>query len=391
MYLKQLSCSLAACAMIMSTFANPMKPANQPISAYEQELIKAYPKKTLRLDNTILTRIAAHRDAQSKLIADFKNEINRSSLNEVTKNSLLKRVNSLNLTTTYLQKFNDQTEEINFLELQLHDALAMLNAIQASATETHDILVNMHMLAVEASDTSHTNEQRELLNIRYIGNKHILDYIQSIYLLNGEKKLSSGDFIIQIGESRDAVNILKISIPAFDPEALSLSDTSIDTVNNARHSIEILNNDFIILNNAITATSSDITADAAAMMCLLPFVLTQDLQLYNLIQDLIVKAADSVWGDNDRALMNMEFDKLKSMIRKTQTYVSLDGPKYLGGGSLFIQIGKYSTPESTLSIKLPVTDVMSLGMDKLDIKTQMNAYQSLDAIHKIKHDFAYLN
>lgn len=388
MKLKQLACFIISSTIVTSAIAYPIDSSNHKLSILAQQTLKNYPKEKATINHKIKSRLASQREIRYGILLDLRDRFVKANIQESSKREIIKQIDLLkNISST---SFNASTlDKINFLDLQLSDALAMLQNIQYSADQTYNVLNIMHQLADVAANGNHSKDEMDLLNTRFLMYKSVINYIQSTDILDGEKKLSGGDFSIQIGESHQANTFFKITIPSFDTETLSLADLSIETVENAYHAIEILNHDFVILDRVIDSAISEAITDAGAFLCLIPFILNQDLQLFNLMQELIEQAANGALNDDDRALMNIEFDNLKSALQKTQTYDSLDGPKLLGGGTLHIQIGKYATPETTLTINLPITDVNATGLDKLDIKTLTGAYTSLNALFKIKHDFAY--
>lgn len=388
MKLKQLACFIISSTIVTSVIAYPIDRAPNKLSTLTQQILKNYPKQNVTFDNIMQSRLISQRELKYKILLNLREKLVKSNIQVISKHEIINQIDTIkNQSASSINA--SKLDEINFLDLQLNDALTMLQNMQQSADQTYNVLNIMNQLADVAANGNHSKDEMELLNTRFLMYKGIINYIQSTDTLDGEKKLSGGDFSIQIGESYQATTLLKITIPSFDTDTLALTDLSIDTIENAYHAIDVLKNAFGILDRVIASTNSDAITDTGTFIRLIPFILNQDMQLFNLMQELIEQAANGALNDDDRALMNIEFDNLKSALQKTQTYDSLDGPKLLGGGTLHIQIGKYVTPETTLTINLPITDVNATGLDKLDIKTLIGANTSLDALLKLKHNFAY--
>jgi flagellin-like hook-associated protein FlgL len=269
------------------------------------------------------------------------------------------------------------------------DASAMLRGIQTSAQYTLEILKRMQDLAVDACDATRSNTERSYIDVEFQVNKKELGYIQSVGILNGQKVVTGGDLSIQFGDENNEMSSLTVKIPSFDPASLGVPDLSVSTVANAENSLNVINDAITKMNAVVTAVNLPAIDDANAMLQSIPFVLSQDYQLLQMMLELAVQSANATQSSDERVLLDMNFDYFKSALVKTQTYVSYNGPKMLGGGKIHIQIGKYAKPETTLDINVPVTDMKKLGMDKLNIRTVQDAEQTFESLNKDMYDFAY--
>lgn len=342
------------------------------IANYNHEL-----NTTWKYSPAIQAKLKAVNQQQIHSLIDLKEKI--SKLNFSEKQKALTRLD--NLIEKYKKSDPIIANEItlNFLDLQLQDAFSLLNAVNLAATNTQAIFQDMLTLAVAAANGVYTPSQLSNMNTQYQAYKSTINYIQTIDLNNGEKKVSGGDINIQFGNSTDPQSRLTINMPAFDLAGLGLADSRIETIQDANDAIQAIYNANKIMMTVLTKISLNIN-DAYMMILTAGSSLNKQLELLSQAQVYSLSAVNGITSDDDRVNLDMAFSYVKSAMNQAQTYVSLDGPKKFGGGDVHIQIGPYASPETVLTIHLPVTDVAKLGLDKLDLKSQETADATLTSI-----------
>ena len=306
---------------------------NQPKYASAQLLAQQLFNTEKELPAAVKQRLNEHAKYQQNILVELQSKIANTNDDGSFKSQLLQKIKVAS------QKKTNQ--EINFLNLRLNDALYMIDNIQISANKTLSLLQDMNELAVKAANGTNGQDDLQNLNQQFQGYKQVMAFVQTVDLLNGEKKISGGDITIQIGDDKDESSTLIIKIPAFDAVALGLNNSSIDSQSNAMTTIAQLHEAITMVNEVLVSTPY--IPDAEAMLMSIPSVLTQDYELYCSTLDLIIQSVNGVYSNQDRELMDTFFDFLKSSLTKTQTYVSLSGPKKLGAGNIHIQIGHEGT------------------------------------------------
>lgn len=377
--------SIIVCAIIpISTYANFL------ILTIKTSALNAnYQHPTLqdwKLNPTIQDKLKAENQRQINLLIDLKNKISKLDLTD--KDKITNNLSSLIDTKQKTNVLDNKDGLLNFLNLQLQDAYSFLTTVSLSAKTTNEIVTQMNALAVQAACGVYSANQLANMDLQYQGYKSVLRYIQTIDLFNGEKKLSGGDITIQLGDNAGEQNRLVINLPAFDVTGLALENSSINSQANAQEAIETTLNAEKIISTVITKISLGLN-DATSMMLTAAHMLREQFEILYYIRDLSLESANGTLSNDQRINLDDAFTYAKSTMTQSQTYVSLDGPKKLGGGNLHIQVGKYATPETILDIKIPVTDVAKLGLDKLDIKSQESAETTITALVDNIHHFVY--
>lgn len=344
------------------------------------------------LTPAVSQRLQQEYQQQINLLQNAKVNITNLALDSKIKKAFVTRVDEniqkLNMLSKKSISSNDLAE-VNFLDIKINDALLMMEYMKNSARLTTQILEKMTDIAIKAADGTHGYEALAGMNDSFQAYKQALRYIQSGMVLNGEKTVSGGDLSIRIGENNNEATLVTVKIPAFDSAALDLTELNVTSATNAMESLATLRIALTTMNSVNVAVNSIAMDDARAMLLTIPYVLNQDYQLFITAWHWIVESCNGTLGDANRALLDQAFTELKALIVKTQTFVALSGPKKLGGGTVHIQIGQYATPETTLDIPLPATDINVIGLDRENIQTQDNAYRALDTMLKTLHDFAY--
>lgn len=333
----------------------------------------------------VMSRLKKTNQEKLNILIDLRNKITTVSTNE----KLIKKINNAIAKQQSLLALQDPSpnSEMNFLDLKLVDAINMLLGVPRAAQQTSKILMHMKELALTAANGTNGSDVLRQMNYEYQGAKQVIRFIQSVDLLNGEKTVSGGDIKIQIG--KDDSQSLTIKIPAFDLASLGVDDTSIESNTNAEEAVGQLTLALQEMDQVIMTSTLPNIEDAEIMLTSIPNVLLEDYGIYGFMLDDILAATNGTNSDQNRNNYETIFDYYKSALNKLQTYVSLDGPKMLGGGDITIQIGPIATDATTLTIPVPTTDVKVVGMDQWHLTTQASSYAALDAMLKNLHDFAY--
>ena len=293
------------------------------------------------------------------------------------------------------KKINVSTDEgisFNALRYQIADCYAMLDNLASAANSTRSVLLVMRDIATAATSGVYSQEELNALNAKFQSYKTILPYLQSADLIDGYKVLNGGTVKITIGATETSDNTLTLNMPAINSDALGITNLAFDTQAKAQEAVDLLNNVAIPrVTNAFIIASSDRAVDAETMLQTIAPRLDYSFALIEREQELAVQAANGIYNDEDRDYLNIDFTDTRDTMTAVQSYISLSGLKKLGGGDIHIQIGSQKTPETTLTVKLPVTDVHLTGFDTQNIKTQQNAYHSLDATYNYKHHLVYNN
>lgn len=368
-------CFTNAYSLESSTLATSFKSLNSIFmlsSAQDAQAAKIISEALIKHDNST--------ERYQSIIAMLeKASLNRQSV-----------INDLKFKSHSFSKLTDDNLiEMNFIDLRLMDAVFMLEAVTQSPLLTLDFIQKMSSIAVNAANGTHSSSELAALNMEFQAYKRAINYAQMITLFNGPKIINGGDITIRFGSDKSASSSLVIKIPAFDIKTLEISDLDTMTNANAAYAVNALRNAIPKLEKSIVSTSLPYITDGEAMLLNMPYMLYQNFMLDLTAQDLMIQALNGTTSDNDRSYMDMEFDWIKVAMNKTQTYLSLSGAKMTGGGNINIQIGKEPSPYTTLEIDLPATEIKTIGMDKLDIKTYSSSQKSFAALLKIMRDFTY--
>lgn len=388
----------AACASSFSyaTISDNSQPAKNNYPKYN--LIQELANRNSAIGQE---RISARKNAkyhelmqgQAVILTDLKTKLSKLQMKNDAKSSLLSLLNSS------IDKRNSESanrygskkveEGMNFLDLRLSDAVMMLMVVNLSARQTGETILKMRELASAAASGTASSDELEALDMKFQGLKNAVHYMQRVGLLNGEKIISGGDITIQFGEDSNPLSTLTIKLPAFDSTSLMLDELSITNVRDANQALYLLSFSINTINEVLVTLNTPAVDDAINMLRSIPFVLNQDFDLLAQSQILAMQSVNGTASSSDRAYLEVYFNYLKAALNKTQTYITLDGPKMLGTGKIHIQIGPRATPETTLTIDIPVTDIKLLGIDNLSVATQNDGYHALEEISKHIYNFTY--
>lgn len=288
-----------------------------------------------------------------------------------------------------IHSISNEKIQINFLDMRLSDALVMLESVKISPLLTLDLLQKMREIAVHAMSGTCSSTELFHLNERFQGYIWTIHYAQSIGLIDGIKTVAGGELSIKFGDDNESDAQWSLEIPPIDPQSLNITHLDVLSQANAQSALDILDKAVDTTIEAITITSIPAIADAEAMLINIPYMLYQNFDFMISMRDLTLQAMNETYSDNARALMNIEFEYLKSAMQKNQTWVSLYGPIMTGKGKITLQIGQNDLPENKLEIQLPSTDIHLLGMDKLAITSIAATIETFSVILNRMKAFIY--
>lgn len=295
--------------------------------------------------------------------------------------------NRLGLSTNI--NMNNRPIFFNPLILQMTDATIFINSLRMAASETDQLLEQMHELATEGASGNNSQADMKNLETEFQALKSALTWIQTASLIDGDKNLSAGNLKITIGDTETSSNTLIINIPAFDASSLGLTNLHIDTKEAASASLDVIDSASKQLKAVVMATQSARVDDAITMLWTIATRLESTMILLFQDKALATQSVGGVYSDDDRLSLNYLFKEEIDFMKALQTYVSLSGPKNISQGSIHIQIGNHDLAENTLTIKLPVTDVDLTGLSAEDIGQSTNALHAIDTISRLQHNLTY--
>ena len=147
--------------------------------------------------------------------------------------------------TTQIRGFQQATNNVS-------DAMSALNIADSAGNQVSDMVQRQRELALQSSNATLTDTQRQDLNVEYQALTQEITRISSASQFNTQSVaagtgLSSGAAVIQAGPNAgDQVTMPKTD---FTAAALAISGTSIDTAANATNAINNLDNALNTLNS----------------------------------------------------------------------------------------------------------------------------------------------
>lgn len=277
----------------------------------------------------------------------------------------------------------------NPLIQQFSDATVYINQIRASAQETTDIVNVMISLAEEAGMNSHTSDELKNLDVEFQAFKSEIHFVQTIDIPVGVKKVGVGGLKVSIGDNDDGTNSIAIAIPAFTSDALGLTNLHVDTQQDALAALDQLNEAKKTMETVTTITSSRRLDDVVVMLWTALARLENSMLLMMQDESLVTSAFNGDYTPQTEKISAL-FEDQKDLMRATQTYVSLSGPKMLGLGPIHIQMGDKNTADVRMDIKLPITDVRLSGLDAIHLDTPDNLLKAYTFTHDYLHNMIYI-
>lgn len=374
--------SLTLCLLTTNVFAENVQHPYSKLSkdAITQKALlntQQRPSISHKLSQTVLDRLTNENQYQLNILSTLDKQLSGNKTNNSIFKADKSRLNQLIKTKESNKLTLSSDAQINFLVLRLIDAIYFLDSVKVAAQQTHDILIEMQTIATQAQSGALSNHDRQSYQQMLEAHIQSINYAQHVNLWNGLKFIGGGKIRIRIGDQETESSTLKIDIPAFDPVTLSLSKISVATAQDAVIALITIEADMAILNRVVAATQTPAIDDAEAMLASIPSVLDQDFTLLMQCTDLAIQAVNGTNSSTELDVIDTYFNYYKAALNQTQTYVSLDGPKMLGGGNIYIQMGAEKSDNNNLIIELPTTDVKSFSLDKVDLKTNDDAYKAL--------------
>lgn len=298
------------------------------------------------------------------------------------------------LPTELRQLINTSSDQVvtyfNPFVQQLSEATAFINGIRVCASYTDQLLLRMREIAIDVASNPKSPDDLIMLNQLFQGIiNNSIPAAQTMHLLDGDKVVSHGGLKVTMGDAVNNSNTISIPVPAFTPEVLGITNLRVDSVNSASDAVIAIDRARKQIELVLNAAQSQKVGDAVAMLWIAASRLEDSMKLMYDEKDFAELATNAFFTDNERVRFNDFIADDNDLIQASQTYVSLWGPKMLGLGDIHIQIGNQDSPESTLDVKLPVTDVHLTGLDTIDLATVDKAKQSLNLIKPLLKKIVY--
>lgn len=379
--LGQLSC-IFSLYTAMTAMANPSMP----------EITYPHLKSLNDLPPAIQTRLKTVEANQDQILIQGLKEMKSWDKSEALQTTKLEKLIPQNT------KAENESTHINFLAMQLMDAIAMLMYIPEAVKQTDLILNRMSYLANEALNGTYSDTERRLLDKEFQQLLAAIDTIQTAPTLAGDKKISNGDVIIKIGEG-DQASTLTVKISSFTVPMLGLSSLSIANSSDASTAFSAIAEAKDSIQAVLVETLP--LQDAEIMLASIPHTLAIEYNLLDQAKALAMQAANDT-HPYDLPLLDKYFSTLKAIMTKAESYVSLDGTKKLGGGNIHIQIGREISDTQDnqpyplkgevthFDIHLPASDPHALNWHHLAIDTSEAAKATNVKIAQDISNFVYM-
>ncbi len=352
--------------------------------------------------------LALFQQIQDKVHANVKrNQLNLDALNKAVHArhvDLLKEWQAHNANSKLKGMMSDRIEQLlkqplsssqqtgvrmNILDLQTADALEMLISIQTAGVETMGILQMLYDDAVSAASGVLSPADRSALNVRLQRTIEILPYFQSITTFDGPKLLSAGNVRLQFGNALHADSTYLIKIPDFTREALGLTNLSLESTSQAQEAVSALYSARQTVQTVLLSVDKGYVVDAETMVFNLGFMLNDNFSILAAMRDLSVGAVSACIDETSCGWYEMELDYLKALMQKAQRYLSLNGVVSQGYGDLTIQIGNQVTPETTLTVHVPVTNAEMTGINDVHFQGVSDPFAAISKTNSVIREFTY--
>ena len=120
--------------------------------------------------------------------------------------------------------------------------------------------------------------------------------------------------------------------------------------------------------------------DAQSALAIADGAVTQIQDMSSRRAELAMQAANGTYSDEQRAVMQAEFDQLGQEIQRTAETTEFNGTKLLNGESISVQVGSDGSAGSSLSVGgLTVASTFASG-GSLNISTQAGAQAALTSV-----------
>lgn len=285
---------------------------------------------------------------------------------------------------------DNSNNDINFLDIQLSDALNFLTNIKIAALSTKSMLLEMKKAAAEVAAGTYSQDDNERYNTMFQRYKEILGFMQHIDSFAGDKTVSGGSIYLSFEDNNGKHDTYTVVLPAFNPQALSLNALNTLSQKNAQEAIDTIENDIKTLER-VTVQMDNYIDDLEALILSIPSVLATDYIIFNRMIELSMQAFSDPYNLDDKALLDMQFTTLKQEMDKSQIIPTLNGPIRMTGGQLRIQVGEESTDDHVVTIRLPDVNLVNLSLDRSHINTNENTYATLDTLQNAMRHFVYYN
>lgn len=352
--------------------------------------------------------LALFQQTQNAVHANVKpNQLNMDALDKAVRArhvALLKEWQAHNANSKLKGLMSDRIEQLlkqssssleqsrmrmNILFLQTVDVLEMLISIQTAGAETMDILQKLYDDAVRACGALSSADRADL-NAQLQQIIEMLPYYQSFSTLDGPKLLSAGNVRLQFGKELHADSTYLIKIPDFTREALGLTHLSLESTAQAQEAVAALGLAMKTVQTALVSVGTGYIDDAETMVFDLGFMLEDNFEILAEMRNLSLSAVSAcMTSDAACGWYEMDLDYLKALMQKNQGYLSLNGMVNQGYGDLTIQIGNQVTPETTLTVHVPVTNAEMTGINDMHFQWPSDPFAAIRKANSVMREFTY--
>lgn len=108
--------------------------------------------------------------------------------------------------------------------------------------------------------------------------------------------------------------------------------------------------------------------------------LTETHSMLQRLKTLAVQSSNGTYTDSDRALIQKEVDQLTTEITRIASQTEFNGLNVLSNNNQTVKFQVGNKDGQTISVTMKAMDAKALGIDKLDMKTSINAPKTLTTI-----------
>ena len=128
------------------------------------------------------------------------------------------------------------------------------------------------------------------------------------------------------------------------------------------------------------------TQDARSVADTLDGAMNHQQALLTRMRELSVRASNGTLTDDQRRMVQNEFEGLRSDLDRVANNTKLGGASLFSGGNFEIQVGATAGPDSQISLEVPQTSASVVGLGTAEVGTAFGATSSIEMIDRaIEH------
>jgi|GEM_PF-2915180 len=282
--------------------------------------------------------------------------------------------------------FSKNDSLINFVNLQINDAVSLLDSAESTPDAMLYALQNMRHLAVLAANAATSSADKEQMDQEFQLYKELVKWAQFASVIDGDKELTGGNIVLSFGTGSAKTTAWTRHLPVIDSQSLGIAELDVKSGQAAEQAITSIDDALETVNAYQDGVSAGGLTNIEIMLIEKPYNLYTN---YSLISEMFLLAISSSNGsltEQERRLLNVEFEYLVNELQNLQSdYVADYGSIATGGGKITLQVSN----SASMEIELPVTDPGLLGIDKLDISTVAGANEAWHALKGHLRNFVY--